>query len=245
MDGSGALLFRLGEVGGFDMKVRELVSPQRVHWEVIDGPAGWVGTTVAFDLTQDGEVGDIPDEPDGAGRTGAGAPHRDDVQISNWPGKLKPGLSIAAPPEENRAMTDGLDIQDFNRQVIEAFRASGGVGSLGPVHFDSLVLLTTTGRRSGRPRTVPLGSCRDAAGDLLLFASNMGSPTDPDWLRNIRADPHVVVEVTGRTGETVAEVLDGEARDDAYRRWIEAAPHVADHQAKAGRVIPMVRIPAT
>lgn len=142
-------------------------------------------------------------------------------------------------------MTDGLDIQDFNRQVITAFRATDGVGSLGPVHFDSLVLLTTTGRRTGQPRTVPLGSCRNADGDLLLFASNMGSPTDPDWLRNIRADPHVVVEMTGRTCDTQAEVLDGVARDGAYRRWIEAAPHVADHQAKAGRVIPMVRVPTT
>jgi deazaflavin-dependent oxidoreductase (nitroreductase family) len=142
-------------------------------------------------------------------------------------------------------MTEGLDIKDFNRHVIAAFRASDGVGCLGPVHFESLVLLTTTGRRTGQPRTVPLGSCRNAAGDLLLFASNMGSPTDPDWLRNIRVDPHVVVEVTGRTWDTQAEVLDSEARDDAYRRWIEAAPHVSDHQAKAGRVIPMVRIPTT
>lgn len=140
-------------------------------------------------------------------------------------------------------MTESMDVRAFNQQVIETFRKTGGVGALGPVHFESLVLLTTTGRRSGAPRTVPLGSCRTADGELLLFASNMGSPTDPDWLVNIRADPHVTVEVTGRSWHASAEILAGDARDDAYHRWITAAPHVADHQATAGREIPMVRIP--
>ena len=134
------------------------------------------------------------------------------------------------------------DFGDFNRQVIEAFRASGGRGELGPVHFENLVLLTATGRRSGQPRTVPLGSAADDEGRLLLFASNMGAPRHPDWYRNLEADPHVHVEVTGAEWDTDAEILSGAERDDAYRRWVEMAPHVAGHEEKAGRRIPMVRI---
>jgi len=135
------------------------------------------------------------------------------------------------------------DFADFNRQVVEAFRASGGRGELGPVHFENLVLLTTTGRRSGQPRTVPLGSTTDDDGRLLLFASNMGAPKDPDWFRNLEADPRVHAEVTGAEWDTSAEILSGAERDDAYRRWVEMAPHVADHEEKAGRTIPMVRVP--
>jgi deazaflavin-dependent oxidoreductase (nitroreductase family) len=139
-------------------------------------------------------------------------------------------------------MTEGQDIREFNKQVITKFRESGGVGELGPIHFDQLVLLTTTGRKSGELRTVPIGAARDDADNLLLFASNMGSPKDPDWYLNLAADPHVTIEITGASWETDAEILDGDARDDAYNRWIEMAPHVAGHQEKAGRRIPMVRV---
>lgn len=134
------------------------------------------------------------------------------------------------------------DMGEFNRQVVEQFRASGGVGELGPVSFDHLVLLTTTGRRSGQPRTVPLGFAHDDAGHLLLFASNMGAPRHPDWYLNLAADPQVTAELTGRRFATRAEILEGDEREDAYRRWIDMAPHVAGHQDQAGRRIPMVRI---
>lgn len=137
------------------------------------------------------------------------------------------------------------DMREFNRELVEKFRETGGVGEFGPVDFSRLVLLTTTGRRSGEPRTVPLGATRDAGDDLLLFASNQGAPQHPDWFLNLRDDPHVTVEITGLTWETDAVVLDGDERADAYDRWIESAPHVADHEAKAGRAIPMVRIPAS
>jgi deazaflavin-dependent oxidoreductase (nitroreductase family) len=139
-------------------------------------------------------------------------------------------------------MTDGMDFHAFNQQLIAQFRTSGGQGELGPVHFDKLVLLTTTGRRSGRPRTVPLGGVRD--GDaVLLFASNMGSPKDPDWYLNLAADPHVTVELPGRTFSTSAQVLTGTEREAAYATWIADSPSVADHQEQAGRTIPMVRLP--
>jgi deazaflavin-dependent oxidoreductase (nitroreductase family) len=71
----------------------------------------------------------------------------------------------------------------------------------------------------------------------------MGAPEDPDWYRNIESNPHVTVEVTDGRWDAAAEILEGAERDDAYRRWIDMAPNVADHEAKAGRRIPMVRIP--
>ena len=140
-------------------------------------------------------------------------------------------------------MTEDVDFAAFNRQVIAQFRESGGVGTLGPVDLEHLVLLTTTGRRSGQARTTPLGHAEDDDGNLLLFASNMGSPKEPDWCANIRHDPHVTLETTGRMWHTEAEVLAGAARDDAYDRWIAMAPHTADHQEQAGRQIPMIRVP--
>jgi deazaflavin-dependent oxidoreductase (nitroreductase family) len=140
-------------------------------------------------------------------------------------------------------MTEGMDVAAFNGKLIEAFRASAGVGELGPVNFQNLVLLTTTGRRSGEPRTVPLGAARDELDNLLLLASNMGAPRHPDWFRNLESDPHVTVEITGASFEADAEILAGEDREAAYQRWVAMAPHVADHQDKAGREIPLVRIP--
>jgi hypothetical protein len=65
------------------------------------------------------------------------------------------------------------DFREINRQLIQQFRASGGHGQLGPVHLERLVLLTTIGRISGQPHTVPLGYVRDSADNLVLFASNM------------------------------------------------------------------------
>jgi deazaflavin-dependent oxidoreductase (nitroreductase family) len=139
-------------------------------------------------------------------------------------------------------MTDGMDMARFNQQLIEQFRASSGHGELGPVTFDRLVLLTTIGRRSGTEHTVPLGFARDGDGHLILFGSNMGDPNEPDWVRNIRVDPQVRVEITDATFDAVAVIVTGEARGAAYQLWVDAAPHTAGHQDKAGREIPMILI---
>ena len=133
------------------------------------------------------------------------------------------------------------DFRDFNRQVVDAFRASGGRGELGPVHFENLVLLTTTGRRSGRARTVPLGSAEDDDGNLLLFASNMGAPTHPDWYRNLVAHPTVTVELPGDTFTGAARTATGDERAALWRDLLAGFPFFADHQNTAGdREIPLV-----
>ncbi|MGK3208299.1 nitroreductase/quinone reductase family protein [Amycolatopsis sp. MEPSY49] len=134
-----------------------------------------------------------------------------------------------------------VDVRETNRRVIEQFRAGGEVEGM---HRERLVLLTTTGRRSGEPRTVPMMYHRD--GDrLLVVASNIGAPRHPDWYLNLAEDSRVKVEVDGREFEAEALPLLGA---DYVRTWIELEKHypfLADHQAKARqakRVIPIVEL---
>lgn len=107
-DGEGTLTFRFDELGGFDLKVLELQQGTRVLWEVVDGPAEWIGTTVSFELAQDGDWTIVLfahagwHEPvefmshcstkwatflmslKALVETGTGAPHPRDVRTSNW-----------------------------------------------------------------------------------------------------------------------------------------------------------------
>jgi uncharacterized protein YndB with AHSA1/START domain len=107
-DPDGTLVFRFGEIGGCDVKVVDQQPNTRVEWEIIGGPEEWIGTTVSFDLTQDGEWTIVLFAHAGwresvefmnhcstkwasfllslksLVETGAGAPHPNDVRISNW-----------------------------------------------------------------------------------------------------------------------------------------------------------------
>jgi deazaflavin-dependent oxidoreductase (nitroreductase family) len=134
-----------------------------------------------------------------------------------------------------------VDIRETNRRVIEQFRSGGEVEGM---HRERLVLLTTTGRRTGEPRTVPMMYHRDGA-RLLVVASNIGAPRHPDWYLNLADDPRVTVEVDGRKFTAEALPLLGA---DYVRTWTELEtqyPFLADHQAKAReakRVIPIVEL---
>src|SRR2546429_8732382 len=91
------------------------------------------------------------------------------------------------------------DSNDWNRPTIEAFRANGGkVGGIWEGR--PLLLLTTTGAKSGRRRTHPLMYLRDDD-RLLVFASTGGAPTNPDWYHNLLAHPEVTVEVGNERSE--------------------------------------------
>jgi len=129
---------------------------------------------------------------------------------------------------------------DWNRQIIEEFRANGGkVG--GMFEGATLLLLTTRGRRSGRPHTTPLTYLAD--GDrLLVFASNAGGPSDPAWLLNARADGRVTVEAGTESYEAIAHVLEGEERDRLYALQSELVPAYAEYQRQTERVIPVVAL---
>lgn len=125
---------------------------------------------------------------------------------------------------------------EFNTRVIEEFRANHG--TVGGRFADTqIVLLTTTGAKSGQPRTVPLVTI--PRGDrYLLFASNGGSPTHPDWYWNLRANPIATIELGARTVTTKVTELTGAERDAAYAHAIEVIPGIAGNQARTSRIIP-------
>lgn len=133
---------------------------------------------------------------------------------------------------------------DFNQRVIDEFRAHHGrVG--GPFEGGRLLLLTTTGARTGTPHTTPVGYLPDSGERVLVIASAGGSPRHPDWYRNLLAHPQVTVESGVFTYEARAVVLAGEERDGAFARAVEADPGWAEYQRKAGRVIPVVALERT
>jgi deazaflavin-dependent oxidoreductase (nitroreductase family) len=131
-------------------------------------------------------------------------------------------------------------MHDFNKAVIEEFRANAGrVG--GPFEGSRLILLTTTGARTGKAHVNPLGYLPD--GDrVLVIASAGGSPRDPDWFRNLVAEPRVTVEDGVFTYPAVAVVLPPGERDAAFARAVEADPGWGEYQARTARTIPVVAL---
>ncbi|MET4924315.1 nitroreductase/quinone reductase family protein [Streptomyces sp. PSRA5] len=136
-------------------------------------------------------------------------------------------------------------IQEFNRLIIEEFRANGGrVG--GMFEGAPLVLLTTLGARSGERRTNPAAYARDGE-RLLVFASNAGGPVHPGWYFNLLADSRVTVEIGSEEGGVAtfsarAEPLQGEERDHQYALQAARDPGFAAYQAGTDRTIPVVAL---
>ncbi|KUM72257.1 nitroreductase/quinone reductase family protein [Streptomyces curacoi] len=132
---------------------------------------------------------------------------------------------------------------DFNQPIIDEFRANKGrVGG----YFEGarLLLLTTTGARTGRPHTTPVGYLPDGDGRVLVIASAAGAPKHPAWFHNLVANPRVTVESGTFTYEAQAVVLTGEERDRAFARAVEGDPGWAAYQEKTERVIPVVALHA-
>jgi len=136
-------------------------------------------------------------------------------------------------------MDNGADIREINRRVIDQFRAGGPVEGM---QRDKLVLLTTTGRRSGEPRTSPMMFHRD--GDrVLVIASNVGAAAHPEWYRNLVADPHVTVEIGNETYPALATPTEGPDRERVWAELKRLYPFFADHEVKAApRTIPVVAL---
>jgi len=129
-------------------------------------------------------------------------------------------------------------VNEYNRHVIEEFRANAGsVG--GPYEGAPLLLLTTTGARSGRAHTTPLMYLGDA-GRLVVFGSKGGAPTNPDWYYNLRAHPLATVEVGKETLPVRATVVHGEERRRLFDAQVEVRPQFADYAARTTREIPVV-----
>jgi deazaflavin-dependent oxidoreductase (nitroreductase family) len=132
------------------------------------------------------------------------------------------------------------EMNDYNRRLIEEFRANGGkVG--GMWEGTPLLLLTTTGAKSGQRRTTPMGYMPD--GDhLIVFAAKGGEPPNPDWYHNLVAHPHVTVEVGTETFDAIAVVTEDAERDRLWTKGVALYPSLAEHQAKTTRQIPVIAL---
>jgi deazaflavin-dependent oxidoreductase (nitroreductase family) len=131
-------------------------------------------------------------------------------------------------------------MDDFNRKVIDEFRANDGkVGGM----FDGapVLLLTATGAKSGTRRTTPVMYLPD--GDrMVIFASKAGAPENPAWFHNLSANPTVTVEVGTDALEAEAVVVEGEERERLFRKQAELYPQFADYEQKTTRQIPVVAL---
>jgi deazaflavin-dependent oxidoreductase (nitroreductase family) len=137
-------------------------------------------------------------------------------------------------------MTD-WDPADFENRLIADIRAHGGAVTSGPLAGHPLLVMTSTGAKTGEPRRAILTYSRDG-NDYVVAGSASGAPTDPAWLLNVEANPEVTVEVEARQFQARATVADGADRDRLWERHVEALPHFAAYPEQSGRVIPMVRL---
>ncbi|MGN6562566.1 MAG: nitroreductase family deazaflavin-dependent oxidoreductase [Thermomicrobiales bacterium] len=135
-------------------------------------------------------------------------------------------------------MSSTAQIQSFNEQLIAEFRANGG-GTTGPFANRPLLLLTTTGAKSGQRRTTPLVHTTD--GDrLVVIASMGGAPTSPAWYHNLVANPVVTVELGTETFQARAMVAQEPERTRLYDQQAALMPSFAGYQRKTTRQIPVV-----
>jgi deazaflavin-dependent oxidoreductase (nitroreductase family) len=138
----------------------------------------------------------------------------------------------------------GFDIRVVNQTVIAEYRATGGVLEK-TLPGSKLVLLTTTGRRTEKEHTTPLGYVTDGSPDrIVVFASNMASPDHPDWYRNLTTSPKVLVELGTERFEAEASTASGPERERLYESLVETMPGIRGHQEQVEREIPVVLLVA-
>jgi deazaflavin-dependent oxidoreductase (nitroreductase family) len=128
---------------------------------------------------------------------------------------------------------------DFNKNLIADLRSNGGQATSGPFRGGTVLILTTTGAKSGQTRENPLAYTR-AGANYVVIASKGGAPTHPAWFHNLVANPEVKVEVLGQTIPVRARVAEGEEHQRLYDAQASIMPGFAEYQRKTTRKIPVV-----
>jgi len=137
-------------------------------------------------------------------------------------------------------MTEIPDLKAFNDSVVEEFRANGGkVG--GPFEGADMLLLTTTGAKSGQPRLSPLAYFT-VDDKMFIIGSFAGADFDPAWVHNLRANPRAHIEVGTTAYDVNARELPLAERDALYPKIVELTPVFGEYQAKTSRVIPVIEL---
>jgi deazaflavin-dependent oxidoreductase (nitroreductase family) len=143
-------------------------------------------------------------------------------------------------PDKEKLVADTAALDEFNRNVVEEFRANAGkVG--GPFEGGTLILLHTVGAKSGQPRLSPLAYL-EIDGKVLIVGSYAGAPSNPAWVHNLRADPKAHIEIGTDAYDVTARELPDDERDATYPKIVEKAPVFAEYQAKTSRAIPLFEL---
>ena len=139
-----------------------------------------------------------------------------------------------------QGMPDAETIKSFNKSIADEFRANDGkVG--GQFKGADLLLLTTTGAKSGELRISPLAYFR-IDGKLLVIGSFAGADINPAWVHNLRANPSAHVEIRNDASDVTARESPSAERDELFGKITAAAPGFAEYQAKTSRVIPVFEL---
>ena len=138
---------------------------------------------------------------------------------------------------------DPAFLNDFNEKIVAEFRANDGkVG--GQFANADLLLLHTTGAKSGQPRVSPLAYFR-IDGKLIIIGSFAGAPVSPAWVHNLRANPQARVEIGAESFDVAAHELPADERAALFDKVTAVAPGFAEYQAKTSRVIPLFELSRT
>ncbi len=142
--------------------------------------------------------------------------------------------------DKTKLVADDAALRDFNRNIVEEFRANGGkVG--GPFEGGTLLLLHATGAKTGKTRLSPLAYIT-IDDKMLLVGSYAGAPKDPAWVHNLRANRHAYIEVGTDAYDVDVRELPDDERDATYPKLTEVAPVFAEYQAKTTRAIPLFEL---
>jgi deazaflavin-dependent oxidoreductase (nitroreductase family) len=135
-----------------------------------------------------------------------------------------------------------MPIQDdslFGDEHVRVYRETGGERGYLWRNGTTILLLTTTGRKSGEPRTMPLIHRTD--GDRwIIVASKGGYDDDPLWFKNMQADPNALIQVMDEEIPVRMSVAEGEERERLWKLMAEVWPDYDSYQASTDREIPVV-----
>jgi deazaflavin-dependent oxidoreductase (nitroreductase family) len=141
--------------------------------------------------------------------------------------------------DKDKLISDTGALNDFNSAIVEEFRANDGkVAAFGN---GNLLLLHTTGAKSGQPRMSPLAYLT-IDGKMLIFGSYAGAPKDPAWVHNLRAHPRAHIELGTEEYDVDVRELPADERDATFAKIAEAVPTLAEYQAKTTRKIPLFEL---
>lgn len=132
-------------------------------------------------------------------------------------------------------------MSDFNAQIIKEFRENSGVVG-GFFEGHTILLLHTTGAKSGKARTNPVVTNQDETGNYFVIASAGGAESHPDWYHNLVANPSVTVEVGTEKYDAVARVAEEPERTRLYETMEAEMPNFAEYKEKTKgiRIIPVI-----